>query len=71
MDCVVLLYTLKHYKERTMHVQTTITVPQDVDAQAFFNAVQRAINSVVSATQTEHIMHVSAYVFNSNNEAIY
>ena len=54
-----------------MYVQTTINVPSDVNAQDFFNAIQRAINSVVSATQTQHDINVSAYVFNDNNEAVY
>ena len=54
-----------------MYVQATIAVPNDVNAQQFFNALQCAINSVVSATQTQHAINVSAYVYNSNNEPVY
>lgn len=54
-----------------MYVQATVNVPNDVNAQQFFNALQRAINSVVNATETQHAIHVSAYVYNSNNEPVY
>lgn len=54
-----------------MYVQSTINVPSDVNAQQFFNAIQRAINSVINATETDQPIHVSAYVFNSDGEAVY
>lgn len=54
-----------------MYIKTTVTVPNDVNAQQLFNAIQRAINDVISTTQTQHTVNISAFVYNSNNEPVY
>ena len=54
-----------------MYIQSVIVIPADVNACAFFNAVQTAINAVISAQRTQHDIDVSAYIFDDEGVAIY